>query len=126
MKSFWLLPIKRPHEKEEKTAPGHSGMLILTLLLFTISVDTGYLYAQEHRTPYGEYQDWCGAYGVCKEDMSPREAEMAIERYFSSKGLRVGRIQHRGRFIEAEVYRGNRLTDRIIFDRKTGRMRSVY
>lgn len=58
--------------------------------------------------------------------MGPEESERTIKGYFSSKGLRVGRIQHRGRFIEAEVYKNNKMIDRIIFDRKTGRIRSVY
>ncbi|MFN3479081.1 MAG: hypothetical protein ACK415_01740 [Thermodesulfovibrionales bacterium] len=97
------------------------SLLTLLFVFFSFSI-----FAQEHRTPYGDYQEWCGAYGVCKNDMSAEDAETAITRYFSSKGLRVGRIQHRGRFVEAEIYRNGRLTDRIIFDRKTGRMRSAY
>lgn len=95
--------------------------ILISMAIFSIS-----LFAQETRTPYGDYQEWCGAYGVCKDDMSPKDAEIAITRYFSSKGMRVGRIQHRGRFVEAEVYRNGRMMDRIILDRKTGRMRSVY
>lgn len=108
------------------------GLSILTFLFVFIHVSPflysshWQVYAQEHRTPYGDYQEWCGAYGVCKDDMSPEDAETAITRYFSSRGLRVGRIQHRGRFVEAEIYRNGRMTDRIIFDRKTGRMRSAY
>lgn len=96
--------------------------ILISVILFSAASP----YAQEHNTPYGNYQEWCGAYGVCKDDMSPKDAETVITRYFSSKGLRVGRIQHRGRFVEAEVYRNGRMTDRIIFDRKTGRMRSAY
>lgn len=99
--------------------------LLSLLTIFFVFIPLS-IFAQEHRTPYGDYQEWCGAYGVCKDDMSPKDAETAITRYFSSKGLRVGRIQHRGRFVEAEIYRNGRMTDRIIFDRKTGRMRSAY
>lgn len=102
-------------------------LMVLLLALLIGSMLTGItVSAQGHDTPYGDYHEWCGAYGICREDMSQKDAEMAIERYFSSKGLRVGRFHHRGRFVEADIYRDSRMTDRIIFDRKTGRMRSVY
>lgn len=95
--------------------------LILTLIL------SGSIFAGQHdATPYGDYSDWCGAYGTCKEDIGPRDAEIAIVKYFSSKGCRVTNIRHKGRFVEAEIHRNSSLADKIIFDRKTGRIRSTY
>jgi len=77
-------------------------------------------------TPYGDYCQYCSAYGICKGDIEPQEAERAIEGYFSSKGLKAAHIRYRERFIEAEIYKDNRVVDKIIFDRKTGRIRSIY
>jgi hypothetical protein len=42
------------------------------------------------------------------------------------RGYQVGHVRHKGRFIEAEIYDRNRLVDKVLFDRKTGRIRSVY
>lgn len=101
----------------------------LNFNLLTVLISLFLFIALSHaqdRTPYGDYQEWCGAYGVCKHDMSQKDAEIAITRYFSSRGMSVRNVQHRGRFVEAEVYRNSRMMDRIIFDRKTGRIRSVY
>ncbi|HXX58179.1 MAG TPA: hypothetical protein VEI96_09290 [Thermodesulfovibrionales bacterium] len=76
--------------------------------------------------PYGDYCQYCSAYGICKGDLEPREAEKAIEGYFGSKGLRVVHIRHRERFVEVEIYKDNKMVDKILFDRKTGRIRSTY
>ncbi len=98
--------------------------LTLSLLAF---LSSGIAYAAHNDvTPYGDCCMWCGAYGICKEDMEPKEAENAIEQYFARKGFRAVNIRHKGRFVEAEIYRDNRPVDKIIFDRKTGRIRSTY
>lgn len=77
-------------------------------------------------TPYGDYSEWCCVYGVCKEKLDPNQAEIVIERYFASRGLIAAHMRHKGRFVEADIYKKDRLFDKIIFDRKTGRMRSIY
>jgi hypothetical protein len=97
--------------------------LSLVLFLFSAAVSYG---ASDSIVPYGDYSQWCSAYGTCKEDLGPKEAEEAIEGYFANKGLRATNIRHKDRFVEAEIYRENRLIDKILFDRKTGRMRSTY
>ena len=76
-------------------------------------------------TPYGDYCKKCTTYGTCKDPLPPREAIAALEQYYREKGFTVGKVQHRGRFIEAEIYEGNRLVDKVLFDRKTGRIRSI-
>ncbi|MGD0884494.1 MAG: hypothetical protein ABSA46_06400 [Thermodesulfovibrionales bacterium] len=99
-------------------------LLPAVLVLFAVTVSYG---ASDSVVPYGDYSQWCSAYGgTCKEDLGPREAEEAIEGYFSSKGLRVTNIRHKERFVEADIYRNDRLIDKVLFDRKTGRMRSTY
>ena len=76
-------------------------------------------------TPYGDYCRQCATYGVCKSILSLKEALAAIETYYSDKGCKVGRVWYKGRFIVAEIYLNNRLVDRVLFDRKTGRIRSI-
>jgi hypothetical protein len=75
---------------------------------------------------YGDYAHWCTVYGTRTNDIGPREAEQVIEKYFASKGLRATNFNHKGRFMEAEIYRNDRRLDVILFDRKTGRIRSTY
>ncbi|MDA8433306.1 MAG: hypothetical protein M0Z60_10150 [Nitrospiraceae bacterium] len=80
----------------------------------------------ESVTPYGDYCKDCTIYGTCKEIITPREAVIALERYYRLKGYRVGTIYHKGRFIEADIFKDNRRVDKVLFDRKTGRVRSIY
>lgn len=97
--------------------------LMLCLFIIPVAAAAG---ASDAVTPYGDYSQWCSAYGICRENLGPQEAERAIQGYFANKGLRAGKIQHRDRFIEAEIYRNSKLVDKVIFDRKTGRFRSTY
>jgi hypothetical protein len=98
--------------------------IILTMVVF-MNATTVYT-VSERVTPYGDYTHSISAYGICKENISPGDAEIAIERYFAGRGLRALHIQHRGRFVEADIYRDNTLLDKVLFDRKTGRIRSIY
>lgn len=83
--------------------------------------------AQEGVAQYGDYtQWWCTVYGTRTKEIGPTEAEQFIEKYFASKGLTAAHINHKGRFVEAEIYKNGRRLDVILFDRKTGRMRSTY
>jgi len=97
---------------------------IISAMLFLLTATVSY--AADRVTPYGDYSQWCSAYGTCRESLGPSEAERAIAGYFGSKGLRATNMKHKERFIEADIYRDNRLVDRILFDRKTGRIRSTY
>jgi hypothetical protein len=48
-------------------------------------------------------------------------------KYFSSGRETIGEIKDRGLFFEVEIKgRDNRTVDRIIIDKRTGRIRSVY
>lgn len=77
-------------------------------------------------TPYGDYCPSCSNYGVCRKQLKHGEAVAALRAYFNGKGLTVRDIRAGHRFLKADVYRGNRLVDRVIFDKKTGRVRSIY
>lgn len=86
-----------------------------------------FVYAEENNvTPYGDYCRDCTIYGTCKEIIPPSVAVIALDRYYRERGYRVGTIYHKGRFIEAEIFKNNRRVDVVLFDRKTGRLRSIY
>jgi hypothetical protein len=81
---------------------------------------------EEGITPYGDFCPACTRYGICKEDLSHKEAVSAIRSYFMNKHLLIRDVKERGRFIMVDVYRGHTLVDRVLFDRRTGRLRSIY
>jgi hypothetical protein len=86
-----------------------------------------FAHAEENNvTPYGDYCRDCTIYGTCKEVIPPGVAVIALDRYYRERGYRVGTIYHKGRFIEAEIFKHNRRVDVVLFDRKTGRLRSIY
>jgi len=77
-------------------------------------------------TPYGDYCPQCGKYGTCKDQMSQKDAESAMTEYYRKKGLRINIITIKGRFIKARITEKDDIVDVIIFDRRTGRIRSIY
>jgi hypothetical protein len=95
----------------------------IAALVLSISVSA---YAGEGMvTPYGDYCSKCTTYGTCKAPLPPIEAIAAIEQYYMDRGYKVGYVRHKGRFIEAEIYDKKKLVDKVLFDRRTGRIRSV-
>jgi len=96
-------------------------LMAALFLLISVSADAG----GDMVTPYGDYCKKCTTYGTCKAPLPPREAVAALEQYYMDKGYKVGYVRHKGRFIEAEIYDKNKLIDKVLFDRKTGRIRSV-
>lgn len=77
-------------------------------------------------TPYGDFCPHCTKYGVCKTAMSHEDAESAMSEYYQKKGFNVELEKKRGRFIRANIKAKDNVIDVIIFDRQTGRIRSIY
>lgn len=96
-----------------------SAVLLFSLASFSSS-------GEEPITPYGGYCKDCAVYGSCRQSIPPGEAIQSLRRYYEERGYRLGAVSHKGRFIEAEVLQNSRQVDKVIFDRKTGRMRSMY
>jgi hypothetical protein len=106
---------------------GMKSVCMLLLSSFLIVVLLIPVHAEEDRiTPYGDYCKECGSYGTCEKMMSPDDAAQALIRYYRDKGYSVGMIYHKGRFLRADIYKGNEQVDKVLFDRKTGRIRSIY
>jgi hypothetical protein len=77
-------------------------------------------------TPYGDHCGECTTYGTVREPISLPEAMHALKKYYELRGCEVGILRHKGRFIEAGIYREGKQVDKVIFDRRTGRLRSIY
>ena len=77
-------------------------------------------------TPYGDFCTQCSKYGIGKRPVNIKEAVAALKYYFKTKGLMVKNVKGRGRFLKAEIVRNDKVVDRVLFDRRTGRIRSIY
>jgi uncharacterized membrane protein len=100
-------------------------IIISALLLIPFST----VFAWHHErpvTPYGDMCSRCGHYGICSSIMSPKDAKKAMMDYYNKKGLNIKIENVRERFIKAKVKKKNKIVDVIIFDRRTGRIRSIY
>lgn len=96
---------------------------IVLIFLLSVSVYAG----DRHVTPYGDYCRDCSHYGACKEVLPPREAVKAMDKYYRERGYSVGSVNQKGRFMEADIYnKDNKQVDKVLLDRKTGRLRSTY
>lgn len=98
-------------------------MTVIMFLLITAGASQAF---PAYVTPYGDYCREYNSYGSCREAISPQQAMKAIDRYYREKGCQIRTFMPRGRFIEVDVYKDDRQVDKVIFDRKTGRLRSVY
>jgi hypothetical protein len=104
-----------------------TSILITIILLLSAYVPSAFAWpGGKPVTPYGDFCRGCSQYGTCRDMMSPDEARRAMAEYYHRKGFDVEVIDASGRFIKARVKDRGRVVDVIIFDRKTGRIRSIY
>jgi len=81
--------------------------------------------------PYGRYcpgRHW-GPYGRRRAVKTAEEARQAIEKFYSDSGqkVQVGKIEERRWYYEAEITDPEgKLVDRLIIDKRSGRIRSIY
>lgn len=82
----------------------------------------------EGRRPYGDYcEGWgAGRYGAKDPVKTSGEARKRLERYFEDEDVVVGKITEKDSFFEADIRNpAGELADRVIIDKRTGRIRSV-
>jgi len=81
------------------------------------------------RHPYGDYcpgSKW-GWYGERKTVKNQGEARKILEEYYANQDVIIGEIKERKWFFKVEIKdRNNTLTDIVIIDKRTGRIRSIY
>lgn len=81
--------------------------------------------------PYGQFcpGPWSRPYGAPKIVRTSEEARRLIESYYAdySPHPRCGKIEERDWYFEANIFNGDgSLMDRVIVDKRTGRIRSIY
>ena len=103
-------------------------LLIIIMVFLSMPVFGTLALAEEHSpvTPYGDFCRHCSHYGICRDTMSPRDSRKAMIDYYHDKGLDVEIENIRGRFVKAKIKDKGEVVDIIIFDRRTGRIRSIY
>lgn len=84
---------------------------------------------QRGRNPHGSYcsgPGW-GWYGAKKAVKTSDDARKLLEEYFKSENVTIGDIKERRFFYEAEIKdKDDKVIDKVIVDKRTGRIRSIY
>jgi hypothetical protein len=101
-----------------------------------IFINADYSFAQQihgemhqKRIPYGDYCQGYkrGWYGARKAVKTPEQAREILQEYFSDSDVKIGEIREKRRFFRVEILdKNNNLTDIVIIDKRTGRIRSIY
>jgi hypothetical protein len=80
------------------------------------------------RRPYGDYcEGWgSGRYGAKDPVKTAAEARKRLERFFEDDDVVVGTVTDKDSYFEADIRNpAGELVDRIIIDKRTGRIRSI-
>lgn len=109
-------------------------IIILSIFIFLIATLNAFAQNDENRWRGRRYHygTYCPAlqrecYGERKAVRTKAEARKELMKYYSSGRETIGKIKDRGLFFEVEIKgRDNRTVDRIIIDKRTGRIRSAY
>jgi hypothetical protein len=76
-------------------------------------------------SPYGDTQS--GEYGEKRTVQNAADAMKVLKEYFSKKDVKIGEIREKKLYFEADILdRNNRVVDKVIVDKRTGRIRSIY
>lgn len=81
---------------------------------------------KKYITLYGDFCSRTSHYGMHHGILNNKQVEKALKHYFSDKDLDVEIVNLTGRFIKALVKDNDTVVDIVIFDRRSGRIRSVY
>lgn len=65
-------------------------------------------------------------YGEKKEVKTMDDAQRALREYYAGKDVKIGEVKEKELYFEAEIRdRSNKLIDKVIIDKRTGRIRSI-
>jgi hypothetical protein len=105
-------------------------MLMTVIFLLSMSVaglSDIHAFDRDHKvTPYGDFCKHVSHYGMHKSVISMKHAKEALLHYYGEKGLHVEIVSKQGRFLKAKIHNGTQTVDTIIFDRHSGRVRSIH
>lgn len=104
----------------------------IALMLFIFSGE-GISHAMDHHwgkgRPYGGYcrgKGW-GWYGAKKAVKTKNEASKILHEYYRGEKVVIGDIIERKWYFEADIKdEGKGVIDRVMVNKKTGRIRSIY
>jgi hypothetical protein len=66
-------------------------------------------------------------YGAKAPVATVEEARAALEEHYKGTDLKVGKIEEKELYFEAEVLdKKGEVSDRVVIDKRTGRIRSIY
>jgi hypothetical protein len=103
-------------------------LIAATVLVSLLNIFPCHLYASDgvaDRYPYGRSMK--DGYGERRAVATVDEARKVLKDYFSRKGVVIQDIKERDWFFEAEVTdRSGKVIDRVIVDKRTGRIRSIF
>jgi len=108
------------------TAIRFISTLIFAANITFIDVDNIYAAQSNNKTPYGDYCSRISRYGTHKSLIDIKRAKEALHHYYGAKGLKIEIISQKGRFLKAAIKEQDQVVDIIIFDRRSGRIRTVY
>jgi hypothetical protein len=117
-----------------------AGLFIFSLLNNTFFDRTGYggfcqyarlagpsqAYASEQdKGPYGGSGG--GTYGERQSVGTRADAKKVLTEYFSKRDVTIGEIREKQYYFEADILdKSGKLVDKVIVDKRTGRIRSTY
>ncbi len=79
----------------------------------------------EDRSPYGGFRG--GAYGEKRAVATADDARRVLQEYFGKRGLRTGDIREKELYFEADILdRSGAVVDKVIVNKRNGRIRSIY
>jgi hypothetical protein len=80
--------------------------------------------AEQSGSPYGSSKE---TYGERRHVATKDEARKLLKDYFSGRDVTIGEIREKQYYFEADITdRSGRLVDKVIVDKRTGRIRSIY
>jgi len=103
------------------------SLVTLGMLLQYLIAGSGVYGADERgeKYPYGGSSE--GEYGEKKEVLTQGDAEKILRQYFAKKNVTISEIREKELYFEAEVRdKDNKVIDKVIVDKRTGRIRSIY
>jgi hypothetical protein len=101
-----------------------SKIIFLVLAIVLLAPDA---YAgQGVVTPFGASCPPCDTYGYCGKELTYTEAVQNLEAYYAQRGLRISVVRQFGRFLEANIFRNGTFVQKVIVDRRTGRIRPIH
>ncbi len=80
---------------------------------------------EQNESPYGSSRG--GTYGEKRQVGTKDDARKLLREYFSNRDVTIGEIREKQYYFEADIMdMSGKLIDKVIVDKRTGRIRSIY